>query len=135
MNVFMKGLAQGPARMQLFRAIPSTMEEGFRVATVEEHAVKAAQRGSTVQLPRSETIPGVGHQDGATPMDLSVLQGARTGKCHNCGREGHYIRECRAPRTGRGFARRGRGRGRGQGGQSTPPPAQKGTVMQGNVKA
>ena len=38
-NVFMKGLAVGPTRTQLFRAIPSTMEEGFRVATIEEHAV------------------------------------------------------------------------------------------------
>lgn len=90
-TIFMQGLEQGPARMQLYRQIPATLDEAFQVALMEEHAALSARGISSVPPPRSG--------EGPTPMDLNTAQTSDI-RCFNCGRNGHMARDCRSNRRG-----------------------------------
>lgn len=115
-TIFMQGLEHGPARMQLYRQIPATLDEAFQVALMEEHAALSARGVSSVPPPRSG--------DGPTPMDLNATQASDNRGCFLCGRSGHFARDCRSgrrvggpPRTGGNDQRAPRpqgGRGYGQ---------------------
>ncbi|RHY32795.1 hypothetical protein DYB32_002236 [Aphanomyces invadans] len=80
-NVFMAGLNHDPARTQIFRVYPASSDEAFRIALAEPYASALAHNRAD-----------------PTDMDISALSHTNDGKCSNCGRKGHFWRECRAPR-------------------------------------
>lgn len=88
-TIFLEGLEQGPARTQLYRQIPTTLDEAFQVALMEEHAAKSA-RGIPSTPPR-----GNGTSNDVTPMDLGSIE---TIRCYTCGGSGHMARDCRRGR-------------------------------------
>ncbi|DBA03766.1 TPA: hypothetical protein N0F65_005656 [Lagenidium giganteum] len=105
---FMKGLRDGPFKNHLFREFPSTLEAAISLAQQEEFSCRQARAHSTRGAARHE----------AEPMDLSMIKqhapfrrdaspparrehfardDTRRGKCHRCGRKGHYAAQCRRP--------------------------------------
>jgi len=122
-SIFLEGLRQGPARLQLFRNVPGTLDDAVRIAYMEEYSHRGASRGT---------------QGGATPMDLNGMQTPpkERGACHNCGKLGHWRKDCRLPKK--------EGNRRGSGQQNRPRsgdrtrngtlPARKGTTFSGMEK-
>jgi hypothetical protein len=92
-SIFLEGLRQGPARLQLFRDIPGTLDDAIRIAFMEEYSHRSAGRGQPT---------------GPSPMDINGLQRQPEGRdaCHNCGKKGHWARDCRQPKKGQGGNRR-----------------------------
>lgn len=120
-TIFMKGLRVGPARNQLFRRVPPTLDEAIEVAQFEEYSFRSANGG-----PR-----------GPEPMDLNGVQKFSDSKirCFNCDRMGHRANNCRQPKRqqNRRDGKPSRGRGRPQSNkystkESSIPP-KKGTTM------
>jgi hypothetical protein len=94
-TVFMQGLKAGPAKTQLFRSFPSTLEEAIRIASSEAFSC---------QMARSD--PWKGQE--ATDMDVSVVENTNV-KCFGCGRLGHFRQNCpseRGNKNARGHANR-----------------------------
>ncbi|ETV90084.1 hypothetical protein H310_15087 [Aphanomyces invadans] len=77
----MAGLNHGPARTQLFRFYPASFEEAVRIALAESYASALAHNRAD-----------------PSDMDISASSHTNDGKFSNCGRKGHFWRECRAPR-------------------------------------
>jgi hypothetical protein len=87
-TVFMRGIKQGPARTQLFREFPQTLEEAFRIAIAEEYSQHMA-RGNPAAIPDhgDMDVSAMAHRD------LSAV------KCFNCGKMGHMAHSCTTPRS------------------------------------
>lgn len=119
-NVFMLGLVDGPAKTQLFREYPGTLEDAIAIALREDFSRNQAYVNSaTYKPPRTQ----IAHEfDTAEPMDLSeaeaeaqtttstseeeaeALDYAQTSQttskhvlCSRCQQRGHWSYECVAP--------------------------------------
>ena len=126
-TLFMEGLRQGPARLQLFRHIPPTLDQAIKEAFMEEYSHRSAS----------------GNSKGASPMELNNAD-LRNIRCYRCNEMGHLANRCpqgpRSERKGKGGkpgkASRKDSQG-GKGGGKPAYPAKKGTTFDprsGNVK-
>ncbi len=106
-TIFMEGLRPGAARNQLFRAPPRDVEDAFKIALNEEHSFKSAQAPTSNSNSHGSrnTTSSSNHStntNGATPMEISSVESeTRKVRCFNCGKTGHVVRQCRAPRKKR----------------------------------
>ncbi|KAF1333614.1 Pol protein, partial [Globisporangium splendens] len=96
---FLNGLNSGPARQELYRRLPATMEDAIRIALVEQQSFRvsrpdwnAGRHNGAHHSHRAVTNERRFH--GPTPMDLSSTEVT----CFNCGKRGHYQSKCPAPR-------------------------------------
>ncbi|KAF1326689.1 Pol protein, partial [Globisporangium splendens] len=96
---FLNGLNSGPARQELYRRLPATMEDAIRIALVEQQSFRvsrpdwnAGRHNGAHHSHRAVTNERRFH--GPTPMDLSSAEVT----CFNCGKRGHYQSKCPAPR-------------------------------------
>lgn len=106
-SVFMMGMADGPAKTQLFREYPRTLEDAISRAMQEDFSRNQAYVHSAGYKPPRTQIP---HEfDGTEPMDLSSAEAqaaaAQTWQsaqkkvtCSRCQKQGHWSYECLAPR-------------------------------------
>lgn len=108
-SVFMTGLEDGPAKSQLFREFPSTLEEAISRALQEEFSRNQAYVNSaSYKPPKMSVAPPF---DTTEPMDLSSAQEAedfayaqssqsapKKVVCSRCQKTGHWSYECLAPR-------------------------------------
>lgn len=124
---FVNGLNRGPARQQLFRRMPGSMEEAIRIALVEEQSFNAAGQTAppTHQRPFTHggNRPAPPRGGGPEPMDLSVMDII----CHACGKKGHIASRCFARNKKGHGAAAGKRRGRtffprGNDGRQGPRP-------------
>ena len=82
-TLFLEGLRQGPARFQLFRHVPPTLDQAIKEAFMEEYAHKSANGGPK----------------GATPMELNNAD-IRDIRCYRCNEMGHMANRCpQGPRS------------------------------------
>ncbi len=95
-TAFLEGIRPGPARLQLYREVPKTLDDAIRIAHMEEYSHRSANH-----TPRG---------GGPTPMEVNGFQRQRTNgniRCYNCNRAGHLARDCRQPKrnngSGKGF--------------------------------
>ncbi|KAF1316891.1 Pol protein, partial [Globisporangium splendens] len=96
---FLNGLNSGPARQELYRRLPATMEDAIRIALVEQQSFRvsrpdwnAGRHNGAHTSHRAVTNSQRFH--GPMPMDLSSAEVT----CFNCGKRGHYQSKCPAPR-------------------------------------
>ncbi|KAF1319763.1 Pol protein, partial [Globisporangium splendens] len=96
---FLNGLNSGPARQELYRRLPATMEDAICIALVEQQSFRvsrpdwnAGRHNGAHHSHRAVTNERRFH--GPTPMDLSSAEVT----CFNCGKRGHYQSKCPAPR-------------------------------------
>ncbi|KAF1328944.1 Pol protein, partial [Globisporangium splendens] len=96
---FLNGLNSGPARQELYRRLPATMEDAIRIALVEQQSFRvsrpdwnAGRHNGAHHSHRAVTNERRFH--GPTPMDLSSAEVTY----FNCGKRGHYQSKCPAPR-------------------------------------
>ncbi|KAF1323160.1 Pol protein, partial [Globisporangium splendens] len=96
---FLNGLNSGPARQELYRRLPATMEDAIRIALVEQQSFRvsrpdwnAGRHNGAHTSHRAVTNSQRFH--GPMPMDLSSAEVV----CFNCGKRGHYQSKCPAPR-------------------------------------
>ena len=101
-TVFMEGLRPGPAKTQLFRMNPSSLEDAMEVAIHEDYCHKQAHA----------SVSAV-----ATPMEVNSADNMR---CFQCGSVGHMKRDC--PRRFKTSGTRGRRYGKQK------PPRRTGNV-------
>ena len=101
-STFMDGLREGPARTQLYREYPTTLEAAFAIALREEYNARQARSNA-----RARAAPV---HVGPEPMDLSHAEVRRSPRdqaprsaqrtCFRCRKPGHIARDCRVPATG-----------------------------------
>lgn len=106
-TTFMTGLRDGPAKTQLFRSYPETLEEAFSIALNEDFNARQARGHGSRARPSLELSD-------PEPMDLSVVRqfnrSPRKGKCFRCLKFGHIARDCRASLPATDAQRRADGR-------------------------
>ncbi|KAF1313796.1 Gag protein, partial [Globisporangium splendens] len=92
---FLNGLNSGPARQELYRRLPATMEDAIRIALVEQQSLRvsrpdwnAGRHNGAHHSHRAVTNERRFH--GPTPMDLSSAEVT----CFNCGKRVHYQSKC-----------------------------------------
>ncbi|KAE9031687.1 hypothetical protein PR002_g9576 [Phytophthora rubi] len=90
-TVFMDGVRTGLVRTELFRRQPKTFSRAVHIVLLEDHCVGSAQ-GHTPHVKTSE---------GSTPMEISLVESARSqrtqrasGRCFGCNQPNHPRRNC-----------------------------------------
>jgi hypothetical protein len=118
-TLFMEGLRQGPARLQLFRRIPQTLDQAIKEAFMEEYSHRSAN----------------GNSKGPSPMELNNAD-LRNVRCYRCNEMGHLANKCpqgqKSGRKGTGGKPRQASRKNSQDGKSGSKPAfpkRKGTTF------
>lgn len=103
-TIFLQGLKQGPARNQLFRVHPQTLDRAIKIAMEENYSFLCA-KGSYRDDPNVDQ-----------PMDLSNTE-VNAVTCFHCNKKGHLRKDCYVLKRQQNAARRG-GKG-GKGGRGT----------------
>jgi len=85
-TIFMQGLREGPARTQLFRVVPDTLDKAIHLALSEDFSYKNAK------------IQGSESTTNSDPNDMDLSNVTQFNKknvvCYNCNRKGHMSRDC-----------------------------------------
>ena len=90
----------------MFQLMPRSLEDQFLMQGDEERGFDAifnklaAYANSKASMAKAKKQPGQPRQD-YTPMDVSGFGGKGRGDCHNCGKPGHFARDCRAKGGGK----------------------------------
>lgn len=88
---FIEGLNHGNVRQQLFRDIPSTLEEAIRIALIEDQSYHSSrQRAPTKSGGSSGSGNARSGGNGPAPMDLGNTEMV----CQICNKRGHIASRC-----------------------------------------
>jgi Ty3 transposon capsid-like protein len=119
-TVFMQGLKTSPAKTQLFRIYPATLEDAIRIALSEDYSHRQARSSG---------------YESSQDMDLSAIESRDLAKirCYGCNLPGHLRRNCPQGRgTNARFNNRRGGAVRSDSRQAREPTAARRVRFQGN---